>query len=166
MSNQNRVVANDHVVLIEYTLTLDDGELYDSSAETGPLEYLHGHDQIIAGLEAALEGMQVGEKKSVVVTPEFGYGEYDPEAVELVPHDTLPADMELELGMAVGLYDEENDQEIEAFVVEIGADGILLDMNHPLAGETLHFEVEVLGVRGATAEEIAHGHAHGDEQDL
>lgn len=166
MSNQQRTVGKDSVVLIEYTLTLDDGEVYDSSSETGPLQYLHGHDQLIAGLEAALEGMAVGATKSVVVTPEYGYGEYDPEAVELAPLDTLPADMELEPGMAVGLYDEETGEEIEAFVTEIRSDGVLLDMNHPLAGETLHFQVEVLGVRPATPEEIAHGHAHGDEDDF
>lgn len=165
MSNSNRVVADDRVVQIEYTLTLDDGEVYDSSAETGPLDYLHGYGQIIAGLEAALTGMQVGETKDVVVTPEYGYGEYDPEAVELAPLDAFPDDMEIEVGMPVELFDEEIDQEIEAYVAEIGADGILLDMNHPLAGETLHFHVKVLTVRPASAEEIAHGHAHGDEHD-
>ena len=165
MSNSNRVVADDRIVQIEYTLTLDDGEVYDSSAETGPLDYLHGYGQIIAGLEAALTGMQVGEIKDIVVTPEYGYGEYDPEAVELAPLDAFPDDMEIEVGMPVELFDEEIDQEIEAYVAEIGADGILLDMNHPLAGETLHFHVKVLAVRPASVEEIAHGHAHGDDHD-
>ncbi len=158
-------VADDKVVEIEYTLSLDDGEVYDSSAETGPLEYLHGHDQLIPGLEAALAGMHVGETKDVVVTPDVGYGEYDPEAVELVPLDAIPADMDLEPGMSVDLYDEESDQEIEAFVAEVNAEGVLLDMNHPLAGETLHFNVKVLSVRDASAEELAHGHVHGEAYD-
>ena len=165
MSKHQLVVANDTVVKIDYTLSLDDGEVYDSSAETGPLEYLHGYDQLIPGLEAALEGMRVGDIKDVVVTPDLGYGEYDPDAVELVPHDAVPADMDLEPGMSVDLYDEESDQEIEAFVAEVTADGVLLDMNHPLAGETLHFSVKILGVRNASAEEVAHGHVHEDEHD-
>ena len=165
MSKHQLVVANDTVVKIDYTLSLDDGEVYDSSTETGPLEYLHGYDQLIPGLEAALEGMRVGDIKDVVVTPDLGYGEYDPDAVELVPHDAVPADMELEPGMSVDLYDEESDQEIEAFVAEVSADGVLLDMNHPLAGETLHFSVKILGIRNASAEEIAHGHVHGDDDD-
>ena len=165
MSKQHLKVAADTVVTIDYTLTLDDGEVYDSSAETGPLEYLHGHEQLIPGLEAALEGMQVGESKQVVVTPDLGYGEFDPEAVELVPYDAIPAEIDLELGMTVELYDEESDQEIEATVAEIGDDGVVLDMNHPLAGETLHFSVKVVGVRAAFAEELAHGHVHGEEHD-
>ena len=165
MSKHQLVVANDTVVKIDYTLSLDDGEVYDSSTETGPLEYLHGYDQLIPGLEAALEGMRVGDIKDVVVTPDLGYGEYDPDAVELVPHDAVPADMELEPGMSVDLYDEESDQEIEAFVAEVSADGVLLDMNHPLAGETLHFSVKILGIRNASAEEVAHGHVHEDELD-
>ena len=165
MSKQHLKVAADTVVTIDYTLTLDDGEVYDSSAETGPLEYLHGHEQLIPGLEAALEGMQVGESKQVVVTPDLGYGEFDPEAVELVPYDAIPAEIDLELGMTVELYDEESDQEIEATVAEIGVDGVVLDMNHPLAGETLHFSVKVVGVRAASAEELAHGHVHGEEHD-
>lgn len=162
MNMQPTTVADDTVVMIEYTLTLDDGEIYDSSVETGPLEYLHGHGQLIAGLEAALMGMRRGDSKAVVVTPDVGYGEYDPEAVEFVPNDALPDDLELEPGMSLDLYDEESDQEIEAFVAEIRPEGVLLDMNHPLAGETLHFTVKVLEVRNATEEEIAHGHVHGE----
>lgn len=162
---QTTTVADDTVVMIEYTLTLDDGEIYDSSVETGPLEYLHGHGQLIAGLEAALMGMRRGDSKDVVVTPDVGYGEYDPEAVEFVPNDALPDDLELEPGMSLDLYDEESDQEIEAFVAEIRPEGVLLDMNHPLAGETLHFTVKVLEVRSATEEEIAHGHVHGEGHD-
>lgn len=163
MNKAQLVVADDTVVQIDYTLTLVDGEVYDSSAESGPLEYLHGHEQLVPGLEAALAGMRAGESKEVVVTPDVGYGEYDPEAVELVPYDAIPADLPLEVGMTVDLYDEEADQEIEAQVTEIGEDGVVLDLNHPLAGETLHFSVKVLGVRNATADEIAHGHVHGED---
>ena len=82
-----------------------------------------------------------------------------------MPLDAIPADMDLEPGMSVDLYDEESDQEIEAFVAEVNAEGVLLDMNHPLAGETLHFNVKVLSVRDASAEELAHGHVHGEAYD-
>lgn len=162
MNKSNLVVADDMVVRLDYTLTLSDGEVYDSSEDAGPLEYLQGHGQIIPGLEEALAGMHVGDEKEVVVTPEYGYGEYDPEAMQTLPRDMFPAEMELEEGMTIDLYDEEADEEIEAVVAEIDDDSIVVDFNHPLAGETLTFHVKIVGVRQATREEIEHGHVHGD----
>jgi FKBP-type peptidyl-prolyl cis-trans isomerase SlyD len=164
MSNHNSlVVADAMVVRLDYTLTLTDGDVYDSSADSGPLEILQGQGQIIAGLEEALYGMAVGEEKDVVVTPDYAYGEYDPDAVQLLPKDVFPPDMELEPGMAIDLYDEEADEEVEAYVAEIQRDGVLIDFNHPLAGETLTFHVKIVGLRPATPEEIDHGHVHGSE---
>jgi FKBP-type peptidyl-prolyl cis-trans isomerase SlyD len=164
MSNHNSlVVADAMVVRLDYTLTLTDGDVYDSSADSGPLEILQGQGQIIAGLEEALYGMAVGEEKDVVVTPDYAYGEYDPDAVQLLPKDVFPPDMELEPGMAIDLYDEEADEEVEAYVAEIQRDGVLIDFNHPLAGETLTFHVKIVGLRSATPEEIDHGHVHGSE---
>jgi FKBP-type peptidyl-prolyl cis-trans isomerase SlyD len=162
MKNENLVVADDMVVRLDYTLTLADGEVFDSSEDAGPLEYLQGHGQIIPGLEAALAGMKVGDSRQVVVTPEYGYGEYDADSMQELPRDLFPAEMELEEGMMVDLYDEEADEEIEAVVAEVNDDVIVVDFNHPLAGETLTFDVKILGIRPATAEEIAHGHAHGE----
>ena len=162
MTNQSQVVADDMVVRIDYTLTLANGEVYDSSDETGPLEYIQGQGHIISGLEEALTGMAVGEEKDVVVTPDVGYGEYDPEAVQSLPLDVFPPDMELEPGMAIDLYDEDADEEVEAYVAEVEEDSVLVDFNHPLAGETLNFHVKVIGVRPATAEEPDHGHVHSD----
>jgi FKBP-type peptidyl-prolyl cis-trans isomerase SlyD len=162
MSNQSLVVADDMVVQLDYTLTLSNGEIYDSSDETGPLEYIQGQGLIISGLEEALYGMAVGDEKDVVVTPDVGYGEYDPEAVQTLPRDVFPAEMELEPGMPIDLYDEDADEEIEAFIAEVDDDGVVVDFNHPLAGETLNFHVKVVAVRPATDEELDHGHVHGN----
>jgi FKBP-type peptidyl-prolyl cis-trans isomerase SlyD len=158
-------VVNEVVVQLEYTLRLDDGEIVESTDEDGPIEFLQGAGEIIPGLEQALYGMHVGEAKEVSVDPEQGYGEYDAEAYEVVPLDIFPEDVDLELGMPVELYDEENDETLEGFVTEVRTDSVLLDMNHPLAGETLFFTVKVVGVRPATPEELAHGHAHVDGDD-
>lgn len=160
MTTQSLVVADDMVVQLDYTLTLANGEIYDSSDETGPLEYIQGQGQIIPGLEESLYGLQVGEEKDVVVTPDVAYGEYDPEAMQSLPRDVFPPDMELEPGMAIDLYDEDADEEIEAYITEVEDDSIVVDFNHPLAGETLNFHVKVVGVRPATAEELDHGHVH------
>jgi FKBP-type peptidyl-prolyl cis-trans isomerase SlyD len=162
MTKQSLVVADDMVVQLDYTLTLANGEIYDSSDEAGPLEYIQGQGQIISGLEEALYGMAVGDEKDVVVTPDVAYGEYDPEARQTLPRDVFPDDMDLEPGMAIDLYDEDTDEEIEAFIEEVDADGVVVDFNHPLAGETLNFHVKVVGVRPATADELDHGHVHGD----
>lgn len=163
MNRKNLVVADDIVVRLDYTLTLSDGEIYDSSAETGPLEFLQGQGHIIAGLEEALYDMTVGDEKDVVVTPDYAYGEYDPEAVQTLPRDVFPPGMELEPGMAIDLYDEDAEEEIEAYIAEVNRDGVVIDFNHPLAGETLNFHVKVVGLRPAMPEEIEHGHVHGDD---
>ncbi len=115
---------------------------------------------IVPGLERALEGMAVGEERDVVVQPAEGYGEYDPEDTEWLPLDVFPADMAMEAGMPVELVDEEANEIIEAYISEVGEDEIKVDFNHPLAGETLHFHVKVVGVRPATDEELDHGHVH------
>jgi FKBP-type peptidyl-prolyl cis-trans isomerase SlyD len=163
MNRKNLVVADDIVVKLDYTLTLSDGEIYDSSDETGPLEFLQGQGHIIAGLEEALYDMTVGDEKDVVVTPDYGYGEYDPDAVQTLPRDIFPAGMALEPGMAIDLYDEDAEEEIEAYVAEVQRDGVVIDFNHPLAGETLSFHVKIVGLRPALPEEIEHGHVHGDD---
>jgi FKBP-type peptidyl-prolyl cis-trans isomerase SlyD len=162
MTKQSLVVADDMVVRLDYTLTLSNGEVYDSSADSGPLEYLQGHGQIIPGLEEALYDMAVGEEKDVVVTPDVGYGDYDPEAVQSLPRDVFPPEMELEPGMSIDLYDEDADEELEAIIDEVDGDEVVVNFNHPLAGETLNFHVQIVGIRPATPEEIDHGHAHED----
>jgi FKBP-type peptidyl-prolyl cis-trans isomerase SlyD len=162
MTKQSLVVADDMVVRLDYTLALNNGEVYDSSADSGPLEYLQGHGQIIPGLEEALYDMAVGDEKDVVVTPDLGYGEYDPDNVQSIPRDVFPPEMELEPGMAVDLYDEEADEELEAIIEEVNDEEVVVDFNHPLAGETLNFHVKIAGIRPATASERDHGHVHAD----
>jgi FKBP-type peptidyl-prolyl cis-trans isomerase SlyD len=164
MTKQSLVVADDMVVLLDYTLTLSNGEIYDSSADSGPLEYLQGHNELISGLEEALYDMAVGDEKDVVVTPDVGYGEYDPDAVQSIPRDIFPPEMDLEPGMSIDLYDEDADEELEATIEEVDGTAVIVNFNHPLAGETLSFHVRIAGLRPATQEELDHGHAHDDGQ--
>ena len=153
-------VADGLVVSLAYTLRLDDGEEIDSAASDDPLVYLHGAQNIIPGLEQALTGLKVGDARDVSVSPADAYGEMDPDAFELVPYDAFPADVDLEEGMGLHMVESGTNRQMEAFVSELRDDGAFLDLNHPLAGETLHFNVEIVGIRRATSEEKAHGHAH------
>jgi FKBP-type peptidyl-prolyl cis-trans isomerase SlyD len=155
-------IAKDSVVAIEYRLHLGDGEVVDESEPGDPLEYLHGHDEIVPGLEQALEGKGIGENLKITVAPKDGYGDHDPEGIEEVPRSEFPADMELEPG-AIGTTTTDDDEEIDFLVKEIKGDTIVIDFNHPFAGKTLHFDVTVRGVRPATKEELEHGHAHGED---
>ncbi len=167
---QPEKVEHGVVVKLAYRLTIDD-ELIESTDEEGPIEFLQGYGEIIPGLENALYGMRVGDSQEVSINPEDGYGQYDEEAIEEVPLDIFPDDIDLSLGMPIELYDEQADESVEGYVAEIRTDTVVVDMNHPLAGEVLHFYVEVLGLREATGEELEHGHAHdgdhhhGDDED-
>lgn len=152
------------IVKLEYTLQIED-ELVESTNDDGPIEFLQGYGEIIPGLEAALYGMEVGQEKEVTVDPDDGYGEYDSEAFEEVPLEIFPEDMDLSLGMPVELYDEDADETVEGFIAEIRTDTVIVDLNHPLAGEVLNFHVKVVGLRAPTAEELEHGHAHVDGHD-
>lgn len=147
------------VVGLEYTLRLDNGQVVDHSEGRGPLQFLQGHGHIIPGLEKELYGMGLGEEKQIVVSPEEGYGQRTPDAVQELPRSAFPQDAEIEPGMAVQLVDQAGQPHM-AFVEEVRDDAVLLDLNHPLAGETLHFEVEVATLRQATEEELEHGHVH------
>lgn len=153
------VVAKDCVVSIDYTLKNRQGELIDSS-EGEPLEYLHGHRQIVPGLERALEGANDGDTKKVVVSAEDGYGSRDEQAVFAVKRAMFPADAELVAGTTF-IGRDTHGNAVPVTVVALEGDQVTIDANHPLAGEELHFEVTVRAVRAATAEELTHGHVHG-----
>jgi FKBP-type peptidyl-prolyl cis-trans isomerase SlyD len=155
------VIQDGAVVSLAYTLRLANGEVIDYSEVDEPLEYLHGAENIIPGLERELTGMHVGESKEVQVEPAEGYGVYDPEDIEVVQRDLLPKNMPLKLGMVLAITDEEGNLS-EAVVREISARDVTLDFNHPLAGQKLFFSVQVVGLREATEEELEHGHPHGD----
>jgi FKBP-type peptidyl-prolyl cis-trans isomerase SlyD len=159
MSDKREKVSEDMVVDLEYTLRLDDGGVVDTSEGRGPLQFLQGHGHIIPGLEKELYGMGLGEGKAIVVSPGEGYGERKPNAVHEFPKDAFPEGVEIQPGMAVQLTDQAGHPHT-AFVEEIREETVLLDLNHPLAGQTLHFDVEVVALREATAEELDHGHVH------
>jgi FKBP-type peptidyl-prolyl cis-trans isomerase SlyD len=152
-------IAKDTVVSIDYRLHLGDGNTVDESDEGEPLVYLHGYEEIVPGLERALEGKKAGDTLKVTVAPEDAYGQYDQDGVEEVPREDFPPDMELEAGGIVTATDEEGD-DVDFLVKEVREKTVVVDFNHPLAGKTLHFEVTVREVRKATPEELEHGHAH------
>ena len=157
-------VAENVVVSIAYELKLDDGEVIDAAQSSEPLTYLHGAKNIIPGLERELSGLSVGETRTVEVAPGDAYGEVDPDEFQLVPRSMFPETLELEEGMGLRLVDQSTGQPVEAYVAEVHPDTVLLDFNHPLAGETLFFDIKVVGLRDASSEEIAHGHVHDGHQ--
>lgn len=151
-------VADKRVVLMEYKLTGEDGSLIDQSGNE-PLAYLHGSGQIISGLEKELVGKQAGDELSVKVSPEEGYGEFDESLLTSVDKSDLAGIPELKVGMQI---QGESPEGVAIFTIrEIQDDQVVLDANHPLAGQNLNFDVKVVSVREATEEELSHGHAHG-----
>ncbi|MGB3714636.1 MAG: peptidylprolyl isomerase [Candidatus Promineifilaceae bacterium] len=160
MTQLSFAVANDMVVGIAYELRLDDGDVVDDAPDNEPFEFIQGHGDVIRGLEEALYGLKVGDVKKVRVTPTDGYGVPDPEAFALVPLSSFPGELELSEGMVLAMRDKDTDQSVEAFVTEVRDDGVLMDLNHPLAGETLFYDVEVVSLRPASPAELAHGHVH------
>ncbi|MBX3466046.1 MAG: peptidylprolyl isomerase [Planctomycetes bacterium] len=154
------VIGPETVVSLHYTLRNDAGSVIDTSREREPLEYLHGVGEIVPGLERALTGKAPGAKLAVVVPPEDGYGPRDPNGKQEFPREDFPEDLTIEPGMQIVVEDEDG-EEVPCWVLAADARVVTLDLNHPLAGERLHFDVEVVAVRAATAEELEHGHAHG-----
>ncbi|NIS80765.1 MAG: peptidylprolyl isomerase [Anaerolineales bacterium] len=151
-------VGNDIVVLFHYTLKNDQGDMLDSSADQTPLAYLHGHGNIISGLEVELEGKEVGDHFKVTLSPEKAYGIHNPSLVQTVARSAIQDVEEVLVGMRFQL--ETGEGPVVVTVTDIAGDQITLDGNHPLAGETLHFEIDIVGIREATQEELAHGHVH------
>ncbi|MCK0537228.1 FKBP-type peptidyl-prolyl cis-trans isomerase [Alcanivorax quisquiliarum] len=153
-------IAENAVVAIHYTLTNDAGDTLDSSRERDePLAYLHGHGNIIPGLEKALLGKQSGDTLKVTVEPAEGYGERHEGLIQEVPREAFQGVDELEPGMQ---FQASTDAGPRMFTItDVQDDVVTVDGNHPLAGATLHFDVEVADVRAASAEELSHGHVHG-----
>lgn len=151
-------ITDKTAVSIHYTLTNDSGEQLDSSRGEEPLLYLHGAGNIISGLEAALVGKSVGDSFKVTIPPEDAYGELSPDMVQVVSKKMFDG-MELEIGMQFHADVSHGSGVIT--ITEINGDDVTVDGNHPLAGETLNFDVEVVDVRPATDDEMAHGHIHG-----
>jgi len=140
------------VVGIDYRLTLDDGTMVDSTDGRGPLEYLHGHGNLIPGLEEALEGLEVGADLSITFPPDEGYGGREVDKIVEVTKEQLGFEPELGTVVAARLPDG---REQHLLVAEIDGDKVTLDGNHPLAGQNLHFEVSVASMREASSEELS-----------
>lgn len=160
MDERQQVVTDDIVVSLEYILTLDNDEEIDRSEVDTPLEYLHGHKNIIPGLESELEGLSVGDEKKITIHPKHGYGERDPDDMAEYPRDSFPPALKLETGEPLMMKDRESGESVQAYISEVRQETVVLDFNHPLAGETLHFKIKIAGLREPTGEELSHGHVH------
>ena len=152
-------VAKDKVVSIDYTLTGPNGEVLDSSRGREPLPYLHGAGNIIPGLESALEGKAAGDQLVVDVPAEQAYGARDEKLVQPVPRDRFQGVADIKPGMQFQAQTPQGPRVVT--VVGVDDTNVHIDANHPLAGVPLKFDVKVVGVRDASAEELTHGHVHG-----
>ena len=152
-------IKDNLAVSIDFTLKNAKGEVIDSSDGREPLAYLHGFQNIIPGLEKELTGKQIGDNLQVTVEPADAYGEFNPEMTQVVPRSAFEGVEGIEPGMQ--FQTQGPDGEIQMITVtEVKGDDITVSGNHPLAGETLHFDVTVKEIREATAEELEHGHVH------
>ncbi|TNG96851.1 peptidylprolyl isomerase [Pasteurellaceae bacterium USgator11] len=153
-------VAKNVVVSIAYQVRTEDGVLVDEAPVNQPLEYLQGHNNLVIGLENAIEGREVGEKFEVRVKPEEGYGEYNDNMVQRVPKDVFVGVDDLEVGMR--FIADTDIGPLPVVITEVGDDHVVVDGNHMLAGQELLFNVEIVATREATLEEISHGHIHAE----
>ncbi|NOT12270.1 MAG: peptidylprolyl isomerase [Methylococcaceae bacterium] len=153
-------VSDNTAVSIHYTLTNDNGEVLDSSIGKDALEYLHGGGNIISGLESALSGKVVGDNFNVRIAATDAYGEFTDEMIQVIPRSMFEGIDSIEIGMQ--FHADVNYGTGVVTVTAIDGDNITIDGNHPLAGQALTFDVEVVAIRPATADEKAHGHIHGE----
>jgi len=152
------IIEKDRVVSIDYTLRDNNGNLIDSSEGSDPLEYLHGNGNIIPGLEKALAGKKAGDKLTCSIAAADAYGERDDSLIFKVNKSEFEG-ADIEVGMQFEAHGEEGAQIVTVEGIE--GEEVTIDANHPLAGETLNFDVKVVDVREATSEELEHGHVHG-----
>lgn len=153
-------IADGKVVSIHYKLTLDDGNVVDSSEGQDPLDYLHGAQNIVPGLERELTGKSIGDSLQVKVAPADGYGERHDGAMQTVDRGAFPADAQVEEGVTFQAMDENNNP-LLGTITKIEGTQITVDFNHPLAGMNLNFDIKVEAIREATDQEREHGHVHG-----
>jgi len=152
-------IEDKKVVSIHYTLTGDDGTVLDSSDGRDPLAYIHGMGNIIPGLESRLLGRSAGDTFKATIDPADGYGEFDAAQIIQVSRSQFEGVKDLSVGMQFTASGPDGHQMVT--ITKIENDVVTVDGNHPLAGQTLHFDVKVVGVRNATPDEMSHGHVHG-----
>ena len=154
------VVEQDSVVTVMYTGTFpESGEVFDTNVNQQPLVFLVGHGNMIEGFEQEMLGAAMGETREFTLTPERAYGSRDDANVQSIPRSQFPEGMELEVGMVLGAQSDQGPMQFT--VVDVNDEIVIVDLNHQMAGHTLHFSVEVVEIREATSDELAHGHAHG-----
>ena len=153
-------LAQNKAITFNYTLKDDEGNILDTTKGSSPFSFLSGNGQILPKLEDAMSSMLLGSKKNVKIDAADAYGEYNEEAVQKVERTNFPKDVDLQLGMQF-VTNSPDGHQMPFVISEIKGDVVTIDFNHPLAGKNLEFDVELLDVRDATAEEIAHGHIHG-----
>ena len=158
------MIGQNSVVSMHYTLKNDDGDVMDSSEGKSPMVYLHGANNLIPGLEAELTGKATGAPFNATISPENAYGEFNQDFIQVISKSMFQGVESVEVGMAFVAQGEGGAQR-QVRVTAVEGDDVTIDANHPLAGQTLHFEVEVVDVREATEQEIEHGHVHTDGAD-
>ena len=154
-------VSENKVVLFHYALVNSAGEVLDGSRGGNPLPYLHGHKNIVPGLEVAMDSREVGDKFEVVVPPEQGYGQRDEAKVQVIDRQAFADFTELEEGMVCQMEDDNGELQLVG-ITKIEGEDVTVDANHPFAGIELKFDVEIMEVRDATAEELSAGHVELD----
>jgi FKBP-type peptidyl-prolyl cis-trans isomerase SlyD len=161
--NKPTSIADDIVVSLDYTLTVD-GEVVDTSSDSEPIQFIQGHGNIIPGLERELYGMEVQDNKTVHVVAKDAYGLSDPDAIVEVALSEFSPEIPLRPGVELQMRNEDGEV-LFATIVNVGSATVRLDFNHPLAGKDLTFDVTVVDLRQPTAEELEHGHVHGDMEE-
>lgn len=156
-------VQKDKVVSFSYTLKDSSGNVLEQTDKNRPMEYLHGNQNIIPGLEREMEGLKVGDSKSVKVEPKDGYGEYNKDMSFRVPKNNFPEGVDLQPGMEFQTQTENGPMII--VVTEVHDEEVVVDANHPMAGQELHFDITINNIREATAQEKQHGHVHAHGHD-
>jgi len=156
----SEIVSSGKVVGMSYSLRNDAGVILDQASHDEPFLYIQGASQIVPGLETGLEGLKIGDKKDVTVSPEEGYGPIHAGLKMTVKRDQFPGDAEIQAGMQFQAQSPEGHGMVFT-IVGVSGDEVTIDGNHPLAGQSLHFSVEILSIREATEEEQDHGHVHG-----
>ncbi len=156
-------IAKERAVAVDYQLTLDSGVLVDASAKDDPLWFICGRGQLLPKFEKEIMGLKAGDTKQFLLTPEEGYGKFDPNRVVDIKKDRLAADNYMP-GATINLRSPDGHQ-MEGRIVSIDKDSIKIDLNPELAGQNLHFSVSVIEVRLATKEELVHGHVHSPGHD-
>lgn len=159
MAKKQLAAAKNMVVSIHYTVKDSAGKKMESSVGEEPLVYLHGHDQIITGLEKAIDGKSPGDKMNVTISPKEGYGEYNDEMVSTLKKEQFKDQKQLKVG-SIFQFSDQDGNPVVVRIKEIKGNSVIVDGNHPFAGQTLKFDIEVVEIRKATKEELEHGHAH------